>query len=230
MNLKGSALITLKNQASSSIIWHRLFSDSTFKCPNTNLKITRFSRRYPVSLRLNLTTTQFSLWKVSAGSAAGYVMGVGYCKRGLSTTTSITTVLRAKAKAVAPKVILEHHSPFFFPSEESAYWFCQQSIDFSPLSLPLELGKGTTAECGEQNPRVIDCNTLFCFDRSFWVFQIKSSRCRTLTWLMLSIGFLGGSGIFWPLVGKFPKTNRGRNFTVRILGDISFHPITQVFS
>lgn len=78
-------------------------------------------------------------------------------KRAPSSVTSITTPLRGEAKAVDPKVILEHHSLFFLGGEcllilSTEHRFFSPSFSFS-LSLPSDLGKETTAECWRAKPQ-----------------------------------------------------------------------------
>ncbi len=133
---------------------------------------------------------------------------MAHCKRVPSRVTSDTTALRGKAKAVDPKVILEHHSLFFLGGECLLILSTEHRF-FSSLSLslsPRTLAKKPQLNAREQNPKVIDCNILFSCDGSFWSFFLdKVFRNWSLTRLMLSIGWLD----LLPLLGWFLRTMMG---------------------
>lgn len=71
---------------------------------------------------------------------------MAHCKQVPSSITSITTALRGKAKALDPKVILEHHSQFSLGGECLLILSTEHRF-LSPRSLPpSDLGEETTAE------------------------------------------------------------------------------------
>lgn len=89
-----------------------------------------------------------------------------------SSVTSITTAHRGKAKAVDPKVILEHHSLFFLGGECLLILSTEHRFFSSPLSvsLPSDLGEETAASKTPKLWTVIQFSVLMVFF-FFWSFS-----------------------------------------------------------
>lgn len=88
---------------------------------------------------------------------------------------------RSQAQTVDPDVILEHRSLFSLGGEcllilsaERRFFFF---LSFSSFLSPPSSAKKPWLNVGEQSPKVMVCNVLFCFDGSFWsFFQMKPSQ------------------------------------------------------
>ena len=86
--------------------------------------------------------------------------------------------------------------------------FVNRALIFLLSPSPRTSAEDPRLNAGEQNPRVIDCNILFCFDGSFWrFFSDKVFKRLEFDLAYVIYRFVG----FMAATGLIPRMNLDRN-------------------